>query len=218
MAAHRDLRHLRRDRRLLRLGLHPAGQLLRGRPAGPDTRYIAVREGRVRRPHLHRPRLDPEVHRGQLEAVAADLSQRGQPAERHAGTLRAQEPASDREPDDDVRFPAPASRAPGAAGTVRAQDEPPDRRQLPAALSRSAGRPGDLPSYRGGQRARASRDHRPYPSLTGQDAAQREFRRVGDALDGITLQWVAESWSWAETYTVDLGEFPVVAAVRWRWR
>ena len=95
---------------------------------------------------------------------------------------------------------------------------PPDCRQLPAALTCSAGRPGDLPSCRGGQRAPEGGDHRPYPSRTGQDAAQREFPRVSDALDGITLQRVAESWSWAEMYTVDLGEVPVVAAVRWRCR
>ena len=39
---YRDLRHLRRGWRLLRLGLHPACRLLRQRPAHPDDRGLAV--------------------------------------------------------------------------------------------------------------------------------------------------------------------------------
>ena len=45
VAVHRDLRHLRRGRRLLRLGLHPAGELLRRRPARADDRGLARTPG-----------------------------------------------------------------------------------------------------------------------------------------------------------------------------
>ena len=46
--------------------------------------------------------LDPEIHRGELEAAAADQLQRGQPAERDTSGLRSGRPARDREPDDAV--------------------------------------------------------------------------------------------------------------------
>ena len=70
LAVHRDLRDDGRGRRLLRLRVHPAGQLLRRRSPDPDAGDLAVRAAGLRRPHLHRSRLDPEVHRGQLGAVA----------------------------------------------------------------------------------------------------------------------------------------------------
>jgi hypothetical protein len=41
---HRHLRHLRRDRRLLRLRVHPAGQLLRRRAEGADDRGLPLRQ------------------------------------------------------------------------------------------------------------------------------------------------------------------------------
>ena len=135
VADHRDLRHLRRERRLLRLRVHPAGQLLRRRSPGPAAGDLAVRPARLRRPHLHRSRLDPEVHRGQLGPAPADLLQRGQPAQRDARRLRAEGPARDRQPDDPVRLPQPPLRHAAASGQQRAPGERADGHQRTGALS-----------------------------------------------------------------------------------
>ncbi len=69
------LRHVRRRRRLLRLGLRPAGRLLRRRDAHPADRGFTVGDGRSPLARLRRSRLDPEVHRAQLEPQAAHAPQ-----------------------------------------------------------------------------------------------------------------------------------------------
>ena len=67
VAEHRHLRHLRRRRRLLRLRLRSAGRLLRRRHPHPDDRRLALHQGGPHLAPVQRPRLDPEVHRVQLE-------------------------------------------------------------------------------------------------------------------------------------------------------
>ena len=69
---HRHLHHLRRRRRLLRLGLRAAARLLRRRHPHPADRGFAVREAGPYLARLRRSRLDPQVHRAQL--AAADRS------------------------------------------------------------------------------------------------------------------------------------------------
>ena len=49
---HGDFRHLRRERRLLRLRVYPAAQLLRRRAEGADDRGLPLRPARRGRPHL----------------------------------------------------------------------------------------------------------------------------------------------------------------------
>jgi len=93
----RDLHHHRRGRRLLRLGLHPGGRLLRRRHPHPDDRGLTVRPTGLRRPHLLRPRLSPEVHRAQLEPAGRLGAQSRQPAQpiaaRHAPYVPVNGPA-----------------------------------------------------------------------------------------------------------------------------
>ena len=70
LAGHRDLRHVRRRRRLLRLGLRAAARLLRRRHAHPVDRGLAVHARRAHLARVRRPRLDPEVRRAQLGPAA----------------------------------------------------------------------------------------------------------------------------------------------------
>ena len=72
---HRHLHHLRRRRRLLRLGLRAAARLLRRRHPHPADRGVAVREARPHLARLRRPRLDPQVHRAQLGSAADHAAQ-----------------------------------------------------------------------------------------------------------------------------------------------
>ena len=72
---HRDLHHLRRRRRLLRLRLRSAARLLRRRHAHPDDRGVALHQGRTHLARLLRSRLDSEVHRAELESGAGDAAQ-----------------------------------------------------------------------------------------------------------------------------------------------
>jgi len=71
VALDRDLHHRGRVRRLLRLRLHPAGELPRRRSPGADAGGVPVCPAGIRGPHLHRPRVDPEVHRGELGPEAS---------------------------------------------------------------------------------------------------------------------------------------------------
>ena len=73
--------HDGRGRRLLRLRLRPARELPGRRPAHPAGRRVAVLGAGQHRPRLHRPRLDPQADRVELDAAAALEQQRGQPAE-----------------------------------------------------------------------------------------------------------------------------------------
>ena len=80
-AEHGDLRHLRRRRRLLRFGLYPAGRLLRRRHAHSDDRSFAFHNAGQHLAPVQRSRLDPEVHRVQLEPAPDHQPQPRQPAQ-----------------------------------------------------------------------------------------------------------------------------------------
>ena len=83
-------------------------------PRVPLLLVSPLRQARRGRPHLQRPRVDPQVHRGELGSLTADQLQRGQPAQPDAGGLRAAGPAGHRRLDDHVQLP-PSGLREGAA-------------------------------------------------------------------------------------------------------
>ena len=110
LEGHGDLHHVRRGRRLLRLGLRAAARLLRRRHAHPAHHRVAVRDGRARLARVRRPRLDPEVRRAELGPAADHEPQPRQPAEPDRATRQpvgaAQRPG-DRRPLRPVRLRSP---------------------------------------------------------------------------------------------------------------
>jgi Phosphoesterase family len=64
-------RHDRRERRLLAQGLYSNPRRIRGRPAHPADRGLALGRERRCRPQLYRPHCDPQIYHGELASRPA---------------------------------------------------------------------------------------------------------------------------------------------------
>ena len=96
-------------------------------PRDPDDRRLALGETQLHKPHLRRPRLHPQVHRGELGPPAADGPEPRQPAQPGGfakGSLRPDERAGDREPDGLLQLLRGASSRPPQPRAGHGEGEP----------------------------------------------------------------------------------------------
>ena len=119
---HRHHRHLRRGRRLLGFRLRAAAGLLRRRHPHSDDRGLALDQARPHLARLHRPCLDPEVHRGNWRLsplTASQPRQLPQSARQPQQSLRAAEQPSHRRHDGPVRLRRAGISEPEQQGAVQ---------------------------------------------------------------------------------------------------
>ena len=86
---------------------------IRGRHAHPIDRGLALCQERRGRPHLYRPRFDPQIHRGEL-APRAVVAEKPRPSAEHLRPLCPGQPFGDRRSDEPLCF---LSSGPGGLAT-----------------------------------------------------------------------------------------------------